>query len=275
MTRWHQEDLAGYLLSQHDAKWEEIRIPALAEDHDPLGRSPGQALCPERYDEARLEETKLTLGSRMWNALYQQRPSAAEGNIFKRQWWKFYSERPAQFDCLIQSWDLAFKDTKTSDFVVGQVWGKIGANKYLVDQIRARMDFPETVRAIRSLSSKYSCSAKLVEDKANGPALIDTLKKEISGLIAVKPDGSKEARASAVSAQVEAGNVYLPNPTTAPWVNDFIEECSNFPNGANDDQVDAMTQALKRLESRGLAFAPFAGHGGYRTDPWERLRVIR
>jgi hypothetical protein len=85
MTLWHQEDLAGYLLSQHSDNWEEIRFPAIAEDNDILGRLPGQALCPERYDEAVLEGIRASLGSRMFASLYQQRPSAEEGNIFKRQ----------------------------------------------------------------------------------------------------------------------------------------------------------------------------------------------
>jgi predicted phage terminase large subunit-like protein len=265
MTRWHQRDLAGYLINEHQVPWKEIRLPALAEENDPLGREIGQALCPERFDAAALESIRGALGSQMWNALYQQRPSAQEGNIFKRQWWRFYRALPARFDVLIQSWDMAFKDKSTSDYVVGQLWGKVGANKYLIDQVRARMDFPTTLRMVRSLSAKYpNAHQKLIEDKANGPAVIDSLKNELSGLIAVEPNGGKEARANAVTADIEAGNVHLPDPSIAPWIHDYIEEFANFPNGAHDDQVDATTQALIRLRGAGPAFAPFAGHGSYR-----------
>ena len=146
---------------------------------------------------------------------------------------------------MIQSWDLAFKDTKNSSFVVGQVWGQVDAYIVLVDQVRAKMTFPETLQAFRELSAKYpDCQAKLVEDKANGPALIQTLQREIPGIIAVEPDGSKEARAHAVSWLIEAGNVVLPLSSDAPWVDDFIEECAAFPKGAYSDQVDCCTQAV-------------------------------
>jgi predicted phage terminase large subunit-like protein len=139
---------------------------------------------------------------------------------------------------------------------VGQVWGAIGADRYLLDQVRGRLDFPATVAAVLDLSARWPDAAlKLVEDKANGPAVIATLTHQIAGLVAVNPEGGKAARASAVSPQIEAGNVYLPAPVIAPWVTDFIEECTAFPTGAHDDQVDAMTQALLRLQNAGLPFS--------------------
>jgi predicted phage terminase large subunit-like protein len=152
-----------------------------------------------------------------------------------------------RIDELIQSWDCAFKDLETSDYVVGQVWGRLGADLVLIDQIRDRMDCPSTVRAVRQLSAQWpQCRAKLIEDKANGSAVIQMLAHEIPGILPVNPEGGKVARAAAVSPLIEAGNVYLPHPMYAPWVNDLIEECAAFPNGAHDDQVDAMTQALLR-----------------------------
>lgn len=221
---------------------------ALAEENDPLGREPGQPLCPELFTKQALESIKTSVGSYWWASLYQQRPSPAEGGIFKRHWWQYYRQAPGKFDEIIQSWDMSFKDKATSDFVVGQVWGRSGADKYLLDQVRGRMDFTATLQAVRSLSAKWpQARAKLVEDKANGPAVIATLKREISGLIPVEPQGSKEARAWAVQPEVEAGNVYIPDPGIASWVHDFVEECAAFPNGAHDDQVDAMTQALLRF----------------------------
>lgn len=254
MTRWHENDLAGKLLAAQEEegeKWEVVSLPAIAEDDDPLGREIGQPLCPGLFTKDALESIKKAVGSYWWASLYQQRPSPAEGGIFKRNWWQYYRRVPDRFDEIIQSWDMTFKDTKTADYVVGQVWGRKGADKYLLDQVRDRMDFPATVQAVRNLSAKWpQARAKLVEDKANGPAVIATLKREISGLIPVEPQGSKESRAWAVSPDIEAGNVYLPDPGIAPWVHDFIEECAAFPNGANDDQVDAMSQALMRLNKQ-------------------------
>src|SRR5262245_28068000 len=109
------------------------------------------------------------------------------------------------------------------------------------------MDLPTTLAAVRELSAKWPGTiAKLIEDKANGSAVIQMLMHEIPGLLPVNPEGGKIARAAAVSPLIEAGNVYLTRPLYAPWVNDFIEECAAFPNGAHDDQVVAMTQALPR-----------------------------
>jgi predicted phage terminase large subunit-like protein len=123
----------------------------------------------------------------------------------------------------------------------------MGPNFLLLDQVRARMDCPATVKAIRVLTAKWPYTlAKLIEDKANGSAVIQMLANEVSGLLPITPEGGKVARAAAVSPLIEAGNVYLPHPQFAPWVNDLIEECAAFPNGAHDDQVDAMTQALLR-----------------------------
>jgi predicted phage terminase large subunit-like protein len=156
-------------------------------------------------------------------------------------------EAPRNVDDQIQSWDCAFKDLNTSDYVVGQVWGRLGAMYFLGDQVRARMDCPATMRAVRGLYQKWPGTlAKLIEDKANGSAVVQFLQNEIPGIIPVNPAGGKVARAAAVSPLLEAGNVYLPHPEYAPWVNDFVEECAAFPNGAHDDQVDAMTQALLR-----------------------------
>jgi len=113
---------------------------------------------------------------------------------------------------------------------------------FLGDQVRARLDCPGTVKAVRDLTNKWRGTvAKLIEDKANGSAVIQMLAQDIPGLLPVNPEGGKVARAAAVSPLIEAGNVYLPHPLYAPWVNDFIEECAAFPNGAHDDQVDAMT----------------------------------
>lgn len=148
---------------------------------------------------------------------------------------------------------MAFKDLATSDYVVGQIWAARKADRFLLDQVRQRMDMPSTKEAVRNLSRRWPrAAAKLIEDKANGPAIIQELQHDVSGLIEINPEGGKIARSNAVCPQVESGNVCLPHPATAPWVEAFIEEAATFPNGRNDDQVDAMTQALNRLQSNNL-----------------------
>lgn len=249
LTRWHEDDLAGKLLkaAQEGAdQWTILELPAVCE-YPPKPydvRQEGEALWKWKYDEEALEKMKVTVGSRDWAALYQQHPTPGEGGTFKREWWNYYKVLPNGLYDFVQSWDCTFKDAQSSDYVVGQVWARKGSSRYLLDQVRGRMSFTETLRAIRSLSAKWpQAIRKLVEDKANGTAVIDVLRKEIPGLIPVEPEGGKIVRANAVTAVAEAGNIYLPDPSIAPWVHDFVEEHAVFPNGANDDQVDAQTQA--------------------------------
>ncbi len=143
---------------------------------------------------------------------------------------------------------MAFKDTRNSDFVVGQIQAAQGADRYLLDQIRDRLDLPGTLLAVRRLSGQWpNAHLKLVEDKANGPAVVQSLRHEIGGLVEVNPEGGKISRAAAASPQLESGNWYLPHPLLKQWVDGFIAECAAFPAGANDDQVDAWSQGAKRL----------------------------
>lgn len=257
-TRWHADDLAGRLIKQAEEdpdadQWVVLNLPAIAEADEPWGRKTGEALWPAKYDLSKLQRIKKAIGSRFFDALYQQRPSAAEGTILKRAWWRHWTAMPDRFDQVLLSWDMAFKDTKGSDFVVGQVWGTKGADAYLLDQTRGRLDFPATVKAFEEQAKKWpQARTKLVEDKANGSAVIDTLKHQIPGLVPIEPEGGKQARAAAVSWYVEAGNVYLPDPKLPGygWVNEFVDEASQFPLGSHDDQVDACTQALNRIANR-------------------------
>jgi predicted phage terminase large subunit-like protein len=262
MQRCHQADLSGHLLAQ--GGWEHLCLPAEYEGPrqptsigwtDPRTKT-DELLWPARFGRKEIEDLKRSLGSYATAGQLQQRPAPAGGGIFKRTWWRFYTEIPRnllghpRFTEVIQSWDLSFKDNHNSSFVVGQVWGRIGADRYLLDQVRGRFDFVVTLQHLLTLSAKWpSARIKLIESKANGPAVISSLRHRITGLVAVEVRGSKEARAHAISPIVESGNVYLPNPSMAPWVQDFIEEAAAFPNGAADDQVDAMSQALNRIGS--------------------------
>ncbi len=233
----------------------------------------GELLHSELFTPEVLAGLKTQLGSADYAGQHLQKPSPDAGMIFKRHWWRYWcypGQRlqpvtvkdtegnvleieavplPDTLDEILQSWDFAFKDKKTSDFVAGQVWGRKGANRFMLDYVKDRLDLPASLNAVRKMSNDWpKARAKLVEDKANGPAVIQTLTGEIPGLIAVDPEGGKEARAHAVSPYVEAGNVFVPHPSLFSWVDPFLTTASAFPNVAKDDDVDACTQALIRFK---------------------------
>jgi len=245
-TRWHEDDLAGRII-KYEPNVEVVNIPCEAEKGDILGRPVGDALFPEiGKGNAWLAEFKAgyTEGTRAWNALFQGRPTAEQGNILHREWWQEYIEAPRLMRTLL-SVDAAFKNNPDNDFVCVGAWGKSYANSYLMDLINQRLDFPGTVKAVRHMAAKYPGSQILIEDKANGSAVVQVLRRSVPGIIPVQPIGGKIARVNAIAGYVESKNVYLPK--FAPWKDAFIDQCAAFPNGANDDMVDMMSQALNRL----------------------------
>jgi len=261
MQRIHDDDLAGHVLEESPDEWTVVKVPAEAERRTvvtfpktlrEIVREPGDILWPEREGRAELDSVKRLLGSRDYSAQYQQEPAPPAGAMVQTAWWRFYREAPANLEELMQSWDMTFKDTTGTDYVVGQVWGRRGAEKYLLDQVRDRMDFPTTLTAVRLITAKWPrAQLKLVEDKANGPAVIASLNAELGGFVPIEPDGGKVARVAAVSPAIEAGNVFLPDPAYVDagdrsWVPDYVLEWSRFPAGTHDDQVDASSQALNR-----------------------------
>lgn len=252
-TRWHEDDLYG-MIAKNEKNVTIINIPCECDSEDDvLGRNIGDSLCPEiGRGNAWLREFKQAYvgkeGSRAWTALYQGKPVAMEGNLIRREWWKYYDEPPKELKLpyVIISVDAAFKDGDDNDFVAIQVWGKKDRNYYLLDAIKKHLNFVDTLAAIRNLKSQYEDTIFiLIEDKANGTAIINVLSSEMEGVIPVKPEGGKVTRANAVSPAIESGRVFLPR--FASFVDEFVSECSAFPNGAHDDQVDAMTQALNRM----------------------------
>ena len=274
-TRWHEMDLIGRLLlnqkeneqaeEEHIDKWRVISIPAQAEDEDDiLGRQPGEFMASAR---GRTQEQWLTkkaeLAPRFWTALYQGRPAPDVGDVWLKTWWRRYDEPKWQqqpdgtfrlpgVDKALLSVDCAFKDKQTSDYVTIGVWGKWDAETYLIYQVWARLSFTDTCSALVRVANLFpDCYSKLVEDKANGTAVIDSLKKTVTGLLPIVPVQHKRARAEAVSPFIRAGNVYLPTQRLASmapeisWdVEALITEATSFPNGAHDDQVDQVSQAL-------------------------------
>jgi predicted phage terminase large subunit-like protein len=214
------------------------------------------------------------LGAATFAAQYQQSTTPREGGLFKRESWRFYDELPP-LDEYTQSWDCAFKDGPQHDYVVGLMVGRRGADMYLIDRFKGHVSFGGTCEAIRRFAVRYpQTTATLVEDAANGPAVIEALSHEIRGVIAVTPEGGKYSRAAAAEPTVEAGNVYLPRPTMpsgAPlaaraWVLDFIEQLAAFPHGDHDDDVDAFTQLVARWRRRGTGLTREMKRSIFSTD---------
>lgn len=270
MTRWHEDDLVGRLLREKSYPWEEIRLPAVAEDDDDLlGRSEGEPLAPQLgWNAEWATKQKLRVGSRTWAALYQQRPTPQAGTVIRRDWIHYYVDSeatrqnlglsrdvkimPKRWDKQVQSWDATFKDAQTSDYVAGTVWGTNGAEFYLIDTHHERMDFPTTIKAINAMSDRYPMArAKYIEDKANGSAVIATLKNKLSGIVPVTPNGGKEVRLNAVAPLFEAGNVFVPHPSWKPEYGDYVTELLGFPYAPHDDWVDSTSQALSHIGNRG------------------------
>ncbi|MEN6314196.1 MAG: phage terminase large subunit [Clostridiaceae bacterium] len=250
-TRWHEDDLIGYLTREKAADgWFHIRIPALAEDwngeEDVLGRAVGEALCPQRYDEVALNRIKTSLTPMMWNALFQQRPAPMEGTIFLRKAWKFYRVPPV-CNFILQSWDTASKKNIKSAYSVCHTYGVSQQGAVLLDRWRERVEYPQLRLQAEIQFNKWRPNVVLIEDRDTGQALIQALQQEtMIPILPVYPDLDKLIRATAVSPMQESGRVWLPDPTLPEnaWVGDLIDTAATFPNALYKDDIDAMSQAL-------------------------------
>jgi predicted phage terminase large subunit-like protein len=270
MQRLHQKDVTGHLMAKGD--WQLLKIPAEAErkmimilpiSKRKITREIGDILWNEREGEKELTRQKIAMTPARYAGQYQQEPAPESGTLFKRDWWKYYTSAdvPKEFDYVLDSWDCTFKDGEQNDFVVGGKWGVKGANIYLLRLVRQRMDFTETAPAVLNMAKIAPIgNAKLIEDKANGTAIIQTLRKVVPGILAVEPMGSKWARASAAAPTVKAGNVFLPDPNedgmqeARAWVREYIEELAVFDKGDFDDQVDMTSQAINHIVLRAGGF---------------------
>ncbi len=274
MQRLHQDDLAAYCIRRG---YRHVRLVMRAEEagcpearyahvcvEDP--RSPGELLWPERMDEAFVADLSHEMGAQVAAAQLQQRPSPLGGGYFHRATFRYWrGGLSVKSGVLHQSWDLTFgSKSSTASWVVGQLWWSQGAKRRLVDRVRGRFDFIETVGLMRGKAEHELwglATGKLVEKKANGAAVIDTLHREVSGLIAIPQPGevlpSKESRWNSVQPQFEAGDVEFPHPEQAPWEPEFEELLLGCGSGFDDDG-DTLAQYLRYVQfgssyRRGLA----------------------
>jgi predicted phage terminase large subunit-like protein len=280
MQRLHEEDPAGEAIASGD--YVLVRLPMRYEKDNPCvtnwGFDPrkeeGELLFPARFPESAVKDLEKSLHQNA-AAQLQQRPTRQGGGIFKRVWWRFWhteegvpeycfpGDTPTGRMCRvlpdcgldIQSWDMAFKGTSESDYVAGGVW-RSNEDFYLLDQVCEHLDFPESIQAMRHLSAKHPTAYdKLVEDKANGPAIEAMLRGELPGITLVTPMGGKEARANAGAVLIASGRVYVPHPSIAPFdVLAYLAQHERFPRGKNDDMVDQTSQALVRFRQHGDDF---------------------
>lgn len=278
MTRWHEDDLVGRLLKQNPTGWRVLRYPAIAEE-DEKHRKKGEALHETRFSTRQMEGIRRDVGSRTWISLYQQRPTAAEGQILKRENWRYF--KPTSDDrekllkdlgitYILQTWDTAFKEKSVNDPSATLTIGVAATRYYLLDGWAGRVEYPEMKREVAARYAKWKPHMVLVEDKASGQSLIQEMKRDARiPIIPFTPDRDKVARANMISPQLEAGLVWLPEG--ASWVADFVDECAAFPNGTHDDQVDALTMGLQYLIGGGAKMGLLEF---YRLQA-ERMEVMR
>lgn len=252
--RLHTEDLSGHFVRQGAVH---LRLPMLFEPHaayesvwgDDWRSEVDELLAPIRFPQEVIDDTRRVTSARDWAAQYQQRPSPEDGSTFQRAWFQHrYIGHPWGLGPLTISVDTSNKKDakerkKKTDYTVIGVWARVGPNAYLVDVVRARMGFNDQLIAIAAMRRKWpNVRNIIIEEKANGTAIIDQLKRKFPGVIAIDPEGGKEARASATEWLWAAGNVHLPE--SHPLIEEYIDEHILFPVGSNDDFVDMTSQYL-------------------------------
>ena len=252
-TRWHEDDLIGRLLNPEFVEegdvadnWTHIRFPALAEPDDPLEREEDEPLWPGRYNSDSLRGLRIAVGPQEWPGLFQQRPTAQSGGVFKDYWWQWLDQRPVEVGRITQYWDTAFKVKTSNDYCVCTTMGEVEGGYVVLDVWRGRLEYPDLIRQVIFEYEKHRPTRIGIEDAASGQSAIQTLQRETRlPVVPVPVDKDKVSRANAVTGFIEAGQVFLLRD--APWVMDFVSELSGFPNGTYDDQVDSFVGALDQM----------------------------
>jgi len=269
--RLHEADCTGFLLETQRGEWVHIKLPLIAEEDEvwtfPLSnrvvrRNKGECLDPKRFPHKVVEARRRN--RMVWAGQFQQEPAPVEGNLVKQSDVRYYggidpltAQRdetlPASFDRKIISVDCAFKDLATSDYVAIGVIGVKGRKRFLLNVVNAHLDAAATEAEIRRQHEVHRpVAAVLVEDKANGTAVISRLKANVSGVIEIEPEGGKIARMYAAAPEWQAGDWYVER--NAAWTEPFLQQITMFPNARNDDQADMMSQASIWLQSHSQVY---------------------
>ncbi len=251
-TRWHEDDLAGRLLREQEdggEKWDVISLPAIAEENDAIGRKPGAALCPARYNIKALEKTRRKLGSYSFSSLYQQNPVPATGGTFKRAWFRNIVESAPPKLRWVRGYDLAISTSTTADFTASfRCAYDAAGNLYIADGFRRKIEYPDQRRYIIERMAEEDSTEHCIEAALHGKALVQDLRSDPSArryaLREVQVDTDKLTRALAWLNLAEAGKLFL---VRGPWIDNFVDEVCRFPSGKHDDQVDAVSVAVSRL----------------------------
>lgn len=258
MTRWHKADLTGRVLrqsieNQKADQWEVIEFPAILPS--------GATLFPELWPPEEVLQTKETLPPQQWNAQYMQNPTSEESALIKREWWQRWEhEKPPECTSLIMAWDTAFEAGEKSDYSAMTLWGvfyrevneKPVANLMLLDAWRERLEFPDLKRAALSKWKKHQPDVFLVEQRASGAPLIYELRSmgiPVTGFTPTKSTGDKVVRVNAITDLFSSKLIWAPR---APWAEEVIQECAEFPSGDHDDLVDTVSLALSRFRKGGF-----------------------
>ncbi len=248
-TRWHEDDLTGRILamSANDPKTLVISFPAICEKQEQK-RVPGDPLWESKYDRGKLDEIRQDVGSRAWNALYQQRPSPDEGNIIKTSWFQTYKpidkpDGPVNF-----YFDTAYTDKEANDPTAAIAYIKSGHDFYILACVEKWLDFTAQIAFIQNFPAAYGYTPKSIiriEPKATGKSVVEVVRKQTGLNVkeATPPKDSKTARANAVSPIIESGRVYVPE--NAPWKDAFFAQIASFPNAAHDDMVDCLVGMIQ------------------------------
>jgi predicted phage terminase large subunit-like protein len=285
MTRWHEDDVAGRLIKDmtkgEGDQWEIVHLPALALTvGDPLGRRPGEALWPEKFDRKRLTKTREVIGSVEFIPLYQGTPGSASGNIFKREWWRYYTTVPPMF-YKIQAWDTAEKKGQENDFSVMTEWTVCPSGVYMTNRWKEKVEYPELLRMVYALNDAGLPTHVVVEDKSSGTALVQDVTRRNQNLrsgerrvpiLAWKIDQSdKTARAKRNTPIIESGQVFLPE--RAPWLADYLDTMADFPKAAIDDDVDSTVVGLEFIRHKLATGKPEYETVTSRRSPQSERRV--
>jgi predicted phage terminase large subunit-like protein len=293
MQRLHQSDLTGHVLNE--GGWTHLCVPGIAEhDEDvvfPSGRvvhrEAGDLLWPERESAPQMAIVRRRLGSYGFAGQYQQRPTPSKGGIIKREDIRYWTRElrpdddPARVVLLPenltghrQSWDFGLWGNTRDDYSVGLTGARLGANAYVLDCIRRRMDLATCIAAVREMTARNPKAVrKVIENAANGPEVVKQLKASIPGLIAKPAKGDKEARLMGVQPVFESGNVFFPHPREAGWVADCLEELFGFPFAEHDDFVDALSQLISDFDLNVTSSGSAGCGGGMGSDISGGFRV--